>query len=180
MKFIEEYKTGFSLQMPETNADFIRHEKLLYRGFYENNSWYARMCFNNIEDRLIPKIPYEDQDIFFLINNDEIVSGFSFSTNYKQKFEIEMMGYKLHKDNTVGQGLHYYSDLDNKYNKLELISNGLKASKYIDKFVRDKGIKVLYGNSIEEYVGAYKLIGFKKIDQLVYENCDVAILIKTY
>jgi hypothetical protein len=178
MKKIEEYKNGFSLQKAETTDDFIKHEKMLYRAFFDKYSWYADLCFNVNEDRLIPKVPYENQEIYFLMKNHEIVSGYSFCLNHKQSFEIEMMGYKFQKDETVCEGLHYYSDLDEKYNKLELIATGIQASRYIDNYLRIKGIKSIYSSCEEKYVGAYKKIGYKKISELKNEIFEEAILVK--
>ena len=178
MKLIEEYKNGYNLFRLDNDADYIKHERMLYRAFFDKYPWYVKICFNVIEDRLISKIPYQNQVIYNLMKNDEIVCGYSYCNNYKQTFQVEMIGFKIAKNETVYEGLHFYSDLDRKYNSLEIISSGLKVVKYIDQELRSNGIKTVYSSCEPDYINSYKMLDFKKIDEITTKEYSEALLIK--
>lgn len=167
-----------TVKIIESSNQKLEYEKALHRSFSETYPEYAEQFFNKISNnRLQPKIPYNDQLIFGVYSNGNLISGGSFCINIEQEFEIEKMGFKIEKTQNICEGLHFFSEIAQKvsfnmeiYRKLNLVA--------FDELKR-RGIDTIYSSCAKDRLIMYKFIGFKVIDEIEYTG-EVEYLIKRY
>lgn len=160
----------------EKQNDIIEYEKALYRNFKTNYPEYAEEFFSEIGgDRLQPLVPYEDQLIYGVYKDGDLICAGSYCINLQKELEIEKMGFKIEKAENVCEGLHFYSEATQKAEfNLEIYRTmALKSFKEL----LNRGINTIYSSCDRKRLIMYKFIGFEVIDEIEYTG-ETEYLIK--
>lgn len=151
----------------KSEEDLISHEKLLYRNFYRNYPAYSRKFFTLVDkNRLKPNIPYRSQVICALKHAGMLNCVASFCVNPEEIFVVESMGFKIEKNVTTCEVLHFYSKFSETFN--------LEAYKKLFTFsiteMMKKNFRTMYSSCSEKFNKFYKVIGFDIVDSILFEG----------
>lgn len=167
---------NITVSLVEKKEDIIEYEKALYRNFKPIYPEYAEEFFTEIDGiRLKPLTPYEDQLIYGVYRDKELISAGSYCIKLQKDFEIEKMGFKIDKTENVCEGLHFYSEITQKAEFNLEIYRSLAFKSFKDLLSR--GINTIYSSCTKNRLIMYKFIGFEIIDKIEYTG-ETEYLIK--
>ena len=156
----------------KSENEIFQYEKALYHSFKFKYPEYVAEMYDEIEaDRLRSKsIPYSSQVIYAIKNNDELISCSAVCVNPKQKFEIELMGFKFEKTDKHCEGINFFSIKKFANQKI----SGMKIYSGFRKFIfadlKKRGFNFLLSSCDEKTKNFYLTSGAKLIDKLTIFN----------
>lgn len=161
--------TNISVDILKTDEDLIAHEKALFRNFHATYPDYSRCFFTLLDkNRLRPIIPYESQVIYGIKYTGMLLCAGSFCIDPSQRYEIEEMGFKIDKSDSVCEGLHLYSTLTQTINLNIEIYRKLLSFAFNDLLKRK--INTIYSSCSGRLKKLYRYVGFSVIDEIMFFN----------
>ena len=160
----------------ENENNIILYEKSLYRAF--SNTYIKTLDriwhIDNKSRRISTAVPYDTQQILVvkLNGSGKFIAGLSinYSTNMMQ---LEQMGFKVDESKSKICEVLYMFSLADYIGGLSPIQ--VLSSKLLE-IISEKGIQYIYSTCSLRRLRAYTLIGFKKIDSLIFQGEEKFLL----
>lgn len=150
--------------------DIIEQEKKLFDTYMKKNQsgWVVNNYIKIDNCRLRAKIPYNDQTVYAVKKNDDIIAGGALNFNIS-KFMLKEMGFEIDKNiENACEGINLYATDDIKGDDVFKV-----FSEFINFIINDlkkRKIYTVYGTCERHMKAMYSLLGFQILDKKIVQG----------
>jgi len=163
----------------EQIEEFEEYERKLFISFSRHlpDGWVMKNYKRPEPDRLQALIPYEDQKIFSLKRNDEIIAAISVNYNTEKELQLEALGFSIDKSirqKIFCEGLILYSSEEMMGEKF-LENFMFFGEKLVEEMKKDK-VEILLATCPKKLKSMYTLFGFEVTERKTMNDKTVLLL----
>lgn len=165
-KIIGVNMTNISYEIIDTNdaKSVEEYEKGLYKAFMsDKSSWIANNYTIIDNKRLQPYIPYHDQVIYGIKENNKLIFSIAVNLNNNKQLQLEKKGFAIEKDNSVCEGINLFS-VENLSG--DAINYFVNIGNLIVDDLKSKNKKLVYATAPRKVKSLYQFLGFTVINRM--------------